>query len=909
MVLSALFRRACTPSAEISPSSLDYAQERSSGDFSEGGTPFASHAEVTTATGTISPLSASAVSKKNKSRNNTSRNNKKTKKKKEKEKDKHKETNSDKGRERQLQRRQGFEPTSALFPTRQSSGLPQSHQGQNQNQQEEELLYYPLSSTLPTRRYTGAKKRSRKTTRTRTTTTTSATSSSSASSLSSSLGRSLHQPDRSSKQSQSDVFRFYTADRSNTSSHFPDANPIVGSGSAKNKSAADTEVVTEIISASDDNNGCALSSGTAAASCEIGTAGGSQKGSRVRVDYSAKHSTQTEAQAQRQTQAHSTAQTSPIQVQRQQSSRSRRNKPTAVKMASAAVSRNNEPADASSPSKTVPIPEKSASAAPAAANAPANGVRNAGNANGTADTRSPTQSSHTVSPTLTQAATPSLSSADAEAFKAAGNKYYKAGDYEKAIQEYTKAVDASPKSPTYLSNRAAAYISAQKYHLALRDCLAADSLDPNNEKIQHRLARIYTSLGRPSDAIAVYSKIGASVSARDRAAADVMLENLSSAKDSLENDSGGNRAAYHIEQAKKGLGQGVSIPREWRLMQIKAWLKTGTASSLGDAQNACMALLRENSQDPDALSLRGKIFYAQGSHDHAIKHLKLALGLDPDSKDTVTMLRMVQRLLRLKDEGNAAFKAKKYTEAIDIYTRALQVDPKNKDINSKLLRNRGVSYLNLNKYDEAIADCTEALSLDPGYVRAKRTRAKATGQKGDWEAAVKELKAIKEEHGAEGGLAEEIRNAEFELKKAQRKDYYKILGVDKNASDNEIKKAYRKMAVKYHPDKNLDSEEGDAMFKEIGEAYETLSDPQKRAAYDNGDDLMDPADMFGGGMGGGFGGGGAVHIDPNVLFNMMNGGGGGFSGGGFGGAGGAGGGFPGGGFSFSSGGSPFGHGF
>lgn len=476
---------------------------------------------------------------------------------------------------------------------------------------------------------------------------------------------------------------------------------------------------------------------------------------------------------------------------------------------------------------------------------------------------------------------------------------------------FETAVEASPKSATYLSNRAAAYISAQNYPLALRDCLEADSLDPKNEKIQHRLARIYTSLGRPADALEVYSKIGDSVSARDRISAENMLENINSAKDSLENDSGGNRAAYHIEQAKKGLGAGVNVPREWRLMQIRAWLKTNTASALGDAQTACMALLRENGQDPDALALRGKIFYAQGSYEHAVKHLKLSLEMDPDSKDTVKTLRMVQRLLRLKDEGNAAFKAKKYAEAIEVYSRALEVDPKNKDINSKLLQNRGASYLNLNKYDEAIADCTEALKLDPSYVRAKRTRAKATGQKGDWEAAVKELKAIKEEHGAEGGLAEELRNAEFELKKAQRKDYYKILGVDKNASDTEIKKAYRKMAVKYHPDKNLGSEEGDAMFKEIGEAYETLSDPQKRAAYDNGDDLIDPADMYGGGMGG-FGGGGGVHIDPSVLFNMMNGGGGGgFPGGGFGGGGfgGGAGGFPGGGFSFASGGSPFGHGF
>jgi molecular chaperone DnaJ len=90
---------------------------------------------------------------------------------------------------------------------------------------------------------------------------------------------------------------------------------------------------------------------------------------------------------------------------------------------------------------------------------------------------------------------------------------------------------------------------------------------------------------------------------------------------------------------------------------------------------------------------------------------------------------------------------------------------------------------------------------------------------------------------------------------ANKRDFYDILGVARNASDEEIKKAYRKLAMKYHPDRNPDSKEAEAKFKEVKEAYEMLSDPQKRAAYDQyGHAGVDPnMGGFGGGGGQGFG--------------------------------------------------------
>ena len=116
---------------------------------------------------------------------------------------------------------------------------------------------------------------------------------------------------------------------------------------------------------------------------------------------------------------------------------------------------------------------------------------------------------------------------------------------------------------------------------------------------------------------------------------------------------------------------------------------------------------------------------------------------------------------------------------------------------------------------------------------------------------------------------------------ADKRDYYEVLGVDKNASDDEIKKAYRKKAKQYHPDLNPNNPEAEAKFKEANEAYEVLSDAQKKARYDQfGHAGVDPnygagsagggmdfdfgdlGDLFGSFFGGGFGGG--RHANPNA---------------------------------------------
>ncbi len=99
------------------------------------------------------------------------------------------------------------------------------------------------------------------------------------------------------------------------------------------------------------------------------------------------------------------------------------------------------------------------------------------------------------------------------------------------------------------------------------------------------------------------------------------------------------------------------------------------------------------------------------------------------------------------------------------------------------------------------------------------------------------------------------------LKQSKEKNYYKILGVARNAKLQEIKKSYRELALKWHPDKNTDdTERAEKMFQDISEAYEVLSDKELRAKYDRGEPVFENQ--------GGGGGGQRHHMDPNMFFRQ-----------------------------------------
>lgn len=193
--------------------------------------------------------------------------------------------------------------------------------------------------------------------------------------------------------------------------------------------------------------------------------------------------------------------------------------------------------------------------------------------------------------------------------------------------------------------------------------------------------------------------------------------------------------------------------------------------------------------------------------------------------------------------GNKLFKVGKFREAHKLYTEALEIDPFNNDINSKLFYNRALMNSKIGNIRDAIADCSAALKTNASYLKVILLRAKCHEDMENFEESVKDYEtAFKIEKTIE--IKNLLKDAKIKLKRSKRKDYYKILGIDKRASDDEIKKAYRKRALVHHPDRHASASEDEKReqekkFKEIGEAYAVLSDPQKKDRFDNGQDLDD----------------------------------------------------------------------
>ncbi|KIM55987.1 hypothetical protein SCLCIDRAFT_270096 [Scleroderma citrinum Foug A] len=495
----------------------------------------------------------------------------------------------------------------------------------------------------------------------------------------------------------------------------------------------------------------------------------------------------------------------------------------------------------------------------------------------------------------------------ADQIKEEGNAAFKTKQYNDAIELYTKAIDMKPMEPSYLTNRAAAYMALKRFRLALSDCQHAAALqseDPSSKTLT-RLARCQLALGESKLAAATLQTTLSLEPSNSTALQlqtkvcelEAHLRNFDNAKQ--KKDWGMSRLALDkcLQSIEAEEGE---VPTQWRLWRVELELGRANWDAANIAANPHSDALRLESNSPEVLTIRGLVLFLSGKLSQALQHVVSALKMDPGHEPALRLRKRVKDVERLKEEGNTAFKTGNLEGAVARYTETLErigdaeEEGKGGQIRATLLSNRATAQHKLERYEEALADTEASLTLVSTSFKALRTRARINLHLEKFDAAVADFKAAVEQAGTEGAdgdvrtLRIELKKAEAALKRSKTKDYYKILGwllhrlarlicsrlflgLVRECTEIDIKKAYRRESLKHHPDKGGDEEQ----FKLVVEAHAVLSDSQRRQRYDMGEDedgQMDSANAFG--MNG---------ADIADLFAQFQGGGGPFGGGGGGG--------------------------
>jgi len=449
----------------------------------------------------------------------------------------------------------------------------------------------------------------------------------------------------------------------------------------------------------------------------------------------------------------------------------------------------------------------------------------------------------------------------AEEKKEEGNQFYKLKQYRDAITKYSEAIDLCPQCASFYGNRSACYLMLGQPRQALEDAKTATSIQPDFSKGWTRIARCCVMLGDTVTARQALTKLGALGEENPGEQRNV---------DIIERMVSDSQQSYSAGDYRKSLW---CLDKALELATYSTTIKTSRAECLAflgryaEASETANSVLQIDNMNADAIYVRGLCLYYEDNVDRAFSHFTQVLRFAPDHVRAKEIYKKAKSLKAKKEEGNTAFKAGNLDEAYKLYSEALLIDPCNRSTNAKLYFNRATVAAKQKKTNECISDCDKALELDASYVKPLLRRAKCYMESEQYEEAVRDYENLLKSNKGNMEYRQLLQEAKLELKKSKRKDYYKILGVEKTANDDEIKKAYRKRAMVHHPDRHSsaseeEKKEHETKFKEVGEAYAILSDEKKRRMYDSGQDLED-----GGGCGG-------FHdVDPNSIFQAFFGGG------------------------------------
>nr|XP_033781169.1 dnaJ homolog subfamily C member 3-like [Geotrypetes seraphini] len=428
-----------------------------------------------------------------------------------------------------------------------------------------------------------------------------------------------------------------------------------------------------------------------------------------------------------------------------------------------------------------------------------------------------------------------------------GRKLLAAGQLAEALSHYHSAVEGDPYNYLTYYKRAAVYLAMGKFRSALPDLSKAIELKPDFLAARLQRGNILLKQGNTIDARKDFEAVLQTHPGHEEASGQLQRA---------------TELEMHMQEAQLAYERedyGGAIGLLEHVIELSPWdpeareLRSESYLQVGDLSKAILDLkptTKLRSDNRPAFLKLSKLYYMLGEHDESLNQVRECLKLDQDDKDCFSHYKQVKKLSKQLDSAEECIKEHRYDDAIDKYKAAKKTEPTIQIYTAKANERICHCLFKSKRSLEAITICTEALQHDPRNIFILRDRAEAYILNQELEKAVEDYQAAKELDGENEEIKEGLERAQKLLKQSLRRDYYKILGVKRDANKQEIIKAYRKLAQQWHPD-NFQSEdekkEAEKKFIDIAAAKEVLTDPELRQKVDAGEDPLDPENQQGDG--------------------------------------------------------------
>jgi DnaJ family protein C protein 3 len=479
---------------------------------------------------------------------------------------------------------------------------------------------------------------------------------------------------------------------------------------------------------------------------------------------------------------------------------------------------------------------------------------------------------------LTNALSPSDIPADtpvSQLIKSA-NAQLAAGNAQNALTYFDVAVSRDPQNYLNIFKRGAAYLSLGKSLQARRDFDRVLALKPGFEGALVQRAKLRARNGEWAGARTDYEAAG-----RKDGLEIAELEEAQGAATLAEEAVKAANWDECVQQAGVAIMVAGTQPDLRRLRARCRFEKGEVAEGVSDLHH--LLQISSGSTEP-YMQISAMTFYSLGESEKGLAQVRKCLQSDPDSKSCRQLMRHEKALDKNLRKLFDAMERRQFSIAVKLLTGSSGEPGLLQEVkhDTKKFKDDGFIHVNspnglyaslvemtceayievctgsvldwivasisdrlqMNNHKHAQQYCAEALQLNPHSLHGLLAKAKQQLDADDFEPAIHTLKEAKEHHGGNKKIDQMMNEAQTLLHRSKQKDYYKVLGVTRDADEREIKKAYRSLTKKYHPDKatmqGISKEEAEKKMASINEAYEVLSDPELKARFDRGDDPNDP---------------------------------------------------------------------